>query len=277
MSAEVYRKAGELSAQRIPFAVATVVRITGSSSAKPGSKALIGSDGGMIAGWIGGGCAESTVRSEARKCIAVGKAVNITLDMMDEVLGVGMPCGGQMEVFIEPVLPEPELLVIGHGRIAESLTEFGDLMGFSVTVDDPTATREKFPHAERLVTKDMDFGACKVTAATYVVIATQHKDDQLWLQKALEGGAAYIALIASKKRAKLVFDYVLGAGVPPEKLKRVSAPAGLDLGAVTPEEIALSIMSEIVALRRGGDGRPLSQQVMKESSGIVASGVAVGF
>lgn len=260
MSTELYRKAGELTAQKVPFAVATVVRVEGSTSAKPGAKALIDAEGKVVTGWVGGGCAETAVRSQAQKCMAEGKSEIITLDMMDEVLGVGMPCGGLMEVFIEPVIPKADLLILGHGRIAETLTELGYLMNFSVTVNDPTASREKFPRADKLISDDMDFDACTVTPATYVVIVTQHKGDHLWLQKALQGEAAYIGLVASRKRSRLVLDYALAEGVPQEKLDRVSAPAGLDLGAVTPEEIALSIMGEIVALKRGKDGRPLREK-----------------
>jgi xanthine dehydrogenase accessory factor len=254
---ELFQKAGELAARRAPFAVATVVRVEGSTSAKPGNKALIDAEGKIIAGWVGGGCAESAVRSEAQKCISQGRPAIISLDMMDEVLGVGMPCGGVMDVFIDPVIPKAELLIVGHGRIPEVLAELGYLMNLSVTVNDPTVGRDKFPHADRLINDDMNFDAFTVTQSTYVVIATQHKGDHIWLQKALEGNAAYIGLVASRKRSRLVKDYARAEGVPEDKLERVSAPAGLDLGAATPEEIALSIMGEIIALMRGRDTRTM--------------------
>jgi xanthine dehydrogenase accessory factor len=266
MSMELYKKAGELSVQQVPFAVATVVRVEGSTAAKPGAKAIIGADGQTIFGWVGGGCAESAVRSEAQKCIAEARCQIITLDLMDEVLGVGMPCGGLMEVFIEPVIPKAELFIVGHGRIAETLAELAVHLNFSVTVDDPSATRDKFPHAHRLINDDLDFDAFEVSPSTFMVIVTQHKSDHIWVQKALQGDAAYIALVASRKRSRLVLDYALAEGVPPEKLNRVSAPAGLDLGALVPEEIALSILSEIIALRRGGDGVPLRHKAEKNSS-----------
>jgi xanthine dehydrogenase accessory factor len=254
---ELFQKAGELAARRAPFAVATVVRVEGSTSAKPGNKALIDAEGKIIAGWVGGGCAESAVRSEAQKCISQGRPAIISLDMMDEVLGVGMPCGGVMDVFIDPVIPKAELLIVGHGRIPEVLAELGYLMNLSVTVNDPTVGRDKFPHADRLINDDMNFDAFTVTQSTYIVIATQHKGDHIWLQKALEGNAAYIGLVASRKRSRLVKDYARAEGVPEDKLERVSAPAGLDLGAATPEEIALSIMGEIIALMRGRDTRTM--------------------
>jgi xanthine dehydrogenase accessory factor len=260
MSNDILVKSNELASKRKPFAIATVVRVEGSSSAKPGAKAIIDREGKIVLGWIGGGCAESAVRHEAVKCIEGGRPRLITLDMTDELLGVGMPCGGVMDVYIEPVLPKPELLIVGHGRIAETLATLGRLMNFSVTVDDPAADRQAFPDADRLITGDLDLTQVAIGPQTFVVIATQHKGDHIWLQKALESEAPYIALVSSRHRAGLVLDYVVLAGVPAEKLQRVWAPAGLDLHAATPEEIALSIMSQMVALRRGGTAQPLKHK-----------------
>jgi xanthine dehydrogenase accessory factor len=169
------------------------------------------------------------------------------------------------------VIPKAELLIVGHGRIPEVLTELGSLMNFSVTVNDPTVSRDKFPHADRLINDDMNFDAYTMTPTTYVVIATQHKADHIWVQKALEGNAAYIGLVASRKRSKLVMEYARGEGVPEDKLERVSAPAGLDLGATTPEEIALSIMSEIIALRRGRDIRTMGRKADQAAEADSAS------
>jgi xanthine dehydrogenase accessory factor len=254
---DFYAKAAELAAQGTAFAVATVVRVEGSSSARRGSKAIIDADGKLLLGWIGGGCAESAVRSEAQRCLELGQPLVITLDMTDALLGVGMPCGGKMDVYIEPVMPKPELLIAGHGRIAETLTVLANMLGFCVIVNDPGADQVSFPQAERVLSEDFDLNQTPITRNTYVVIATQHKNDHRWLQKALEGNAAYVALVASQHRAKLVLDYLGAEGVSAGKRARVFAPAGLDLGATTPEEIALSIMSQIVALRRGGTSLPL--------------------
>lgn len=256
---DLYSKAAEFVAQRRPFAIATVVRVEGSSSARRGSKAFIDDAGNIVMGWVGGGCAESAVRSEAVKCIRSETSRLITLDMQDEVLGVGMPCGGVMDVYIEPVLPQPELVIAGHGRIAETLAALGQLMNFSVTVHDPMAVRANFPTAERII--NQDFGVTEIAFGrnTFVVIATLHKNDHLWLQKALEGDAAYVALVASAHRSRLVLDYLLAEGMAADKVERVWAPAGLDLGAASPEEIALSIMGQIVGLRRGRDASSLKK------------------
>lgn len=251
MPTELYSQAAELTARSEPFAIATVIRVEGSSSAARGSKALINNAGKLLTGWVGGGCAESAVRSEALKSIETGAPRIITLDMTDEQLGIGMPCGGIMEIFVEPVLPWPELLIVGHGRIAETLAALGHLMGFSITVNDPAADQAAFPRAKKIVTEDFDLTETPIGPKMFVVIATQHKRDHLWLQKALEGNAAYVALIASHHRAALVFDYLRAANVPEEKISTVYSPAGLHLGAATPEEIALSVISQMVALRRG--------------------------
>jgi len=256
---DIHTKAAEFAAQRVPFVIATVVRVQGSSSARLGSKALIDAQGKIVMGWVGGGCAESAVRSEALKCIRSEHPAFITLDMQDEVLGVGMPCGGLMDVYIEPVLAQPELVIAGHGCIVETLASLGHLMNFSVIIHDPQADRQNFPHAERIIDKDFDVTQIVFGPRTYVVIATLHKNDHLWLQRALEGEAAYVALVASAHRSRLVLDYLLAEGMPAEKVERVWAPAGLDLGAATPEEIALSIMSQIVALRRGATAVPRKQ------------------
>jgi xanthine dehydrogenase accessory factor len=260
MAMSFYTKAAEFSSQRKPFAIATVVRVQGSSSAKLGSKALIDAQGKIVMGWVGGGCAESAVRREALNCIRSEQPELITLNMQDEVLGVGMPCGGMMDVYIEPVVPQPELLIAGHGRIVETLAALGHWMNFSVTINDPAGNREAFPHADHVIAEDFDLTKAHIDSRTFVVIATLHKNDHLWLQRALESDAAYVALVASAHRSDLVLDYLRLEGTPPEKLDRVWTPAGLDLGAATPEEIALSIMSQIVALRRGGSVRPLKER-----------------
>jgi xanthine dehydrogenase accessory factor len=251
--------AAELAAQHKTFAVATVVRVEGSSSARLGSKAIIDDQGEILLGWVGGGCAESAVRTTALQCLKSEEPRLISLNMQDEVLGVGMPCGGMMDVYIEPVIPQPELLIAGHGRIAETLAALGHWMNFSVTVNDPAADHTSFPTVDRIVTSDFNLAEARIDARSFVVIATLHKNDHLWLKKALESEAGYIALVASAHRSALVLDYLRLEGVAPEKLERVWAPAGIDLGAATPEEIALSIMSQIVLVRRGGSAVSLKQ------------------
>jgi xanthine dehydrogenase accessory factor len=242
-------------------AVATVVRIEGSASAKPGAKSIIDAQGRTVFGWIGGGCAESTVRDVAREVMAERGSRLIRLDLDDEVLGVGMPCGGYMEIYIEAMMQAPKLLVLGHGTIAETLVRFGHALGFHTTVNDALATPESFPQADVRVTEDPDYAKAECDAQTYVVIATQHKSDYEALQRVLRQSPAYVGLVASRKRSALVLERLHEDGMAVELLRRVAAPAGLDVGAETPQEIALSIFAEIVQRWRGAktSGRPLME------------------
>ena len=256
---EYFEKLAEFNAAEVPFAVATVIKITGSVSAKPGAKSIIDSKGQTVFGWVGGGCAEEAVREASLESMRDGQTRIVPLDLDDEILGVGMPCGGTMEVYVEPYMPLPELMIVGHGRIAEVLAELAHTVHFSITVNDSGATLETYPMAERLITSDLDFSKMEIGPQTYVVVVTQHKGDQHSIKKALKGNGPYIGLVASTKRAKLVFKYLLDEGVAPEELKRVHSPAGLDFAGTTPEEIALSIVGEMVTIRRGGSGKSMME------------------
>lgn len=259
MTKEFLQKIYELMQKGTAFAVATVVRTEGSSSARAGAKAIILPDGTTLFGWVGGGCVESAVAQEALNALKDGKTRLITLDLTDEVSSVGMPCGGSMQVYIEPFFTQPHLVILGHGAIAEALTELAHILNFFVVVDDTTAVKEKFLHASHLITDDTDYTNFPTAPETYVVVATQHKGDEKAIKSGIQKGVRYIALIASASRAKLVLDTLREQGISESQLKTVHSPAGLDLGAVTPEEIALSVLSQIVALRRGGSTKPLEE------------------
>ncbi|ANE57271.1 MULTISPECIES: XdhC family protein [Methylomonas] len=248
-----------LREQRQPYVLATVTEILGSSSAKPAAKALLDQNGKVLAGWVGGGCAQSMVARAGLDCLETGEPCVIDIDLNDEVFGAGMPCGGAMRVYVEPVLPKPRLWLMGHGRIVESLCEFGYRLGFDVIVDDPQAAGSRFPAAAKLITDDVRYQQLQPGPGDFVVIATHHKGDYDALSQALHSEACYVALISSRKRAKLVLDRLAAEGFSEAKLGTVRAPAGLDLAAKLPEEIALSIISEMVAVRRGGSGLPLSR------------------
>jgi xanthine dehydrogenase accessory factor len=264
MAKDIFDVVTELRANGRPFAVATVVETTGSVSAKTSSKAVIDENGRVVAGWVGGGCAESAACHTAIQCIESGQTTILEVDMDDEVLGAGMPCGGHMRVYVEPVLPRPTLWIMGHGRVAECLCSLADMVGFEVVVNDPLVDRERYPAASRLVTDDLDYGALRPAPGDFVVIATQHKGDHLSMKRALSSAVRYIALIASRKRSRLVLDYLRREGMGDEELERVMAPSGLDLGARTPEEIALCVMSEIVLVRRGGTGLRMRDKLRDE-------------
>lgn len=264
MPQDIFNLIQQLRASGRPFAVATVVETRGSVSAKTASKAVIDEQGRVVAGWVGGGCAESATCHAALNCIETGQPAMLEVDMDDEVLGAGMPCGGHMRVYVEPVLPQPALWIMGHGRVAECLCTLADMLGLVTVVIDPLADRERFPAASRLVADDDSYSTLAPAAGDYVVIATQHKGDHLSMKRALDSPVRYIALIASRKRSRLVLDYLRREGFGGADLDRVMAPSGLDLGARTPEEIALCVMSEIVLVRRGGSGVRMRDKLLGE-------------
>ncbi|MGB5735708.1 MAG: XdhC family protein, partial [Thiohalocapsa sp.] len=152
----------------------------------------------------------------------------------------------------------------GHGRVAECLCAMGDMLGLEVVVNDPLVDRERYPAAARLITDDPDYEQLAPAAGDYVVIATQHKGDHESMRRALASGAGYIALIASRKRSRLVLDFLRREGVGEAELESVMAPAGLDLGARTPEEIALCVVGEIVLVRRGGTGMRMRDKLRQD-------------
>jgi xanthine dehydrogenase accessory factor len=246
--------------RREAYALATVTEIEGSASAKPGAKALVGGDGTLLAGWAGGGCAEAAVRQAALDSLREEKPRVIDIDLNDEVLGTGMPCGGSMRVYVEPVLPRPTLWALGHGRIAECLSHLGAAIGLRVIVNDtPPPDPTRYPDAAELIGDDYNYERLTPAAGDAVVIATQHKGDHISTVRALHSPARYIAVIASHKRSRLVLDFLRGEGFSEPDLARVYAPAGLDLGARTPEEIALSVLGELMMFRRGGSGRSMRE------------------
>ncbi len=252
-AAGLIERMAEMTRRREPHVLATIVEADGSTSAHAGDKALIDGAGTLLLGWIGGGCAEGAVRRAALECLHDGRTRMIDLDLDDEVLGVGMPCGGSMRVFVDPVIPPPTLWILGHGRVAESLSRLGAELGFRVVVSDtPRPESARYPVAAEIIGDDYDFARLQPAREDSVVIATQHKGDHLAAVRALRSPAGLVAIIASRKRAGLMRDFLSEEGIGPEAMARLRTPAGLDLGARTPEEIALSVMAEIVMHRRGG-------------------------
>lgn len=265
MARDIYDFVMDLRLGGRPFAIATVVETTGSVSAKTSSKAVIDESGRVVAGWVGGGCAESATCHAALQCLASGQPAMLEVDMDDEVFGAGMPCGGHMRVYVEPVLPRPRLWIMGHGQVAESLCSMAAMLGLDVIVIDSLADRDHYPGASRLVADDPDYAVLSPMAGDFVVIATQHRGDHLSMKRALASDAGYVALIASRKRSRLLLDYLRREGLSDADLERVMAPSGLDLGARTPEEIALCVMSEIVLVRRGGSGLRMRDKLRDEA------------
>ena len=241
-----------------PFVIATVVRAERPTSAKVGAKAIITEDG-ALKGWIGGSCAEPTVKREAKKALQDGQPRLIRLcppEKMGQapqegVIEIALTCisGGTLEIYIEPQLAQPHLVVIGHLATAEALVSLGKGLGWRVSLIGLDVTRERFPNADHIF-DELDLSRLVISRNTFIVVASHGNYDEDMLVAALQSEAPYVALIASKKRASAILQYLNEANLTQEQIARLKYPAGLDFGALTPEEIALSILAEIIQRRR---------------------------
>jgi len=253
---EFLNKAAELRSRGESFAVALVVRFAAPISGKPGDKAIIYPDG-RIWGWIGGGCSQPVVVKEALKALSEGtpRLVRITPSPSpgseQGVVDYSMTChsGGSLDIYIEPVLPKPHLVILGRSLVAQTLASLAKTIHFAVSVIAPGASRENFPTAD-VIHEELDLGSISITPQTYLVVSTQGEYDEEALERAVSREAPYVAFVVSQKKAQKIFEYLREKGVASEHLKRVHAPAGLQIGAVSPEEIAVSILAEIVQFRR---------------------------
>jgi xanthine dehydrogenase accessory factor len=239
-----------------PFAIAIVVRFKPPVSGKPGDKAIIQADGQMW-GWIGGGCVQPIVVREALRAMEDRKArlIKIAPTRQPEgeygVVNYQMTChgGGTMEIYIEPVLPVPQLLVFGRSATAQALCKLGKAIGYTVIVAGLGLNRRLFPEADRIV-ENRELHEVDFTRETYLVVSTQGEGDEEALEQAVLTGVSYISFVASRKKAEKVLQFLEGRGVARELVNRVKAPAGLDICALGPEEIAVSILAEIIFTRR---------------------------
>jgi xanthine dehydrogenase accessory factor len=248
------RKADELLAKGEPFAVALVVRHEAPISGKPGNKAIIQSDG-KLWGWIGGGCAQPVVVKEALKAMADGqpRLVRISASSSPElgIVDYTMTChsGGTLDIFIEPVLPKPRVLILGRSPVAQTFCKLGKTIGYAVSVAAPDADRETFPDAD-LVQTNFDLTPLQIKPQTFIVVSTQGESDEEALEAALQTESSHVAFVASKIKAGKVLDYLKDRGIAADRLAQLRSPAGLDIHASSPEEIAVSILAEIIQIRK---------------------------
>jgi xanthine dehydrogenase accessory factor len=245
----VLERMSELARSGQAFALATVVWRQGPSSSKQGSRAIITSDG-QLHGWIGGACAEPVVIREARQIMADGRPKLLLLGSPDQ-FGTVVPDGmtvvpiscqseGALQVYIEPVLPVPHLVIVGTSPMAHTLAELARALDWLTDL----VSQEEFTPASA--------GQHWADARTMVVVATQGHGDEDMIERAVAMRPAYLGLVASRRRAEAVLGYLAERGVPPDQLDRVHAPAGLDLGRTTHEEMAVAILAELVQLRASG-------------------------
>jgi xanthine dehydrogenase accessory factor len=256
MTEALREKANRLAVAGKPFALATVVRSEAPTSARPGAKAIVTADGD-IEGWIGGGCAQPAVIKVAKQVLQDGRPRLIRISPDKDlpadpgILDFGMSCesGGTLDIFIEAVTARPTLLVIGQSPVAQALCSIAPRVGFSVTVAFPDADRQVFPEADR-IEQSLDNLRIPADVAAYVVVATQGRRDEEGLEAALASGATYVAFVASARKAATLKQYLKERGHAPARVDAIVAPAGVDIGAVTPEEIALSVLGGVVQARR---------------------------
>jgi xanthine dehydrogenase accessory factor len=257
---ELFATAARLHDNGTEYALVSVVRAEAPTSARPGDKALVTRDG-AIHGWVGGGCAQPAVIKTVRQALADGKArlIRIAPDAggereIGDVLEFGMVChsGGTLELFVDPVLACPRLVIFGSSLAAVTLAQLAPRVGFAVSVVAPGAGTADFPDAQRVFdTDDAVALASQVAPRAYVVVATQGRRDLQALRAALALGPCYVALVASSRKAAVLKESLRAAGVDLEAVEAIVAPAGYPIAASTPEEIALSVLAAVVAQRRG--------------------------
>ena len=260
---DVLERARELSQRGEAFALATVVWRRGPSSGKEGCRAVITASG-QVFGFIGGACAEPVVVREARHILAEGVPRLIFLGTPDELESVAVREGisyvpmscqseGALEIYIEPVVPKPHLVVVGRSPMVETLVEMGQAIGWRIVLVDPDGgSAESHPSAHHVVS-ELDLKAAGVDERSLVVVATQGHHDEEAVEQALLAGSAYVGLVGSRPRAKSVLEFLESRGLSKETLARVKVPAGLDLGRVSHREIAVGVLAELVKLRASGE------------------------
>jgi xanthine dehydrogenase accessory factor len=274
----VLDKAQQLKAEGTPFVLATVVRAESPTSAKPGAKAVVTNDGALI-GWIGGGCAQPAVLDTAKKALKDGQSRLIRVSpnkggaVEEGVIDFGMTChsGGTLDIFIDPVIARPALLILGASPVARTLCVLAHHAGFAVKVAFPGANADIFPDAQEII-DGMDLSPFGVGAATRVVVATQGKRDEAGLEAALQLGAPYVAFVASARKAEKLKTYLKERGHDPARVDAILSPAGVEIGAVTPEEIAVSVLAGLIAARRSA--LPTATGVASETSAGCCGGAA---
>lgn len=250
-------------------AVATIVQVNGSIPSYESAKMVVREDGSM-AGTIGGGCVEAEVWNAAREVIASERPKQMKFSLgQDAAYDNGLICGGQLEIFIEPVVPNPKAFIFGAGHISKSLSKVANLAGFaSIIVDnrESYANQDRFPEAEQVLAEEYSdvFPKLDIRDTSYVIIVTRgHRDDMLVLQWAVNTPARYIAMIGSRRKVISVIKELEREGLPHGAFERIHAPMGFEIGAITPEEIAVSVVAEMIAVRRqpSADWRKLSKSV----------------
>jgi xanthine dehydrogenase accessory factor len=257
-------------------ALATIVHTNGSIPSYESSRMLVREDG-SIAGTIGGGCVEADVWAAAKDVMQKEVPRKMVFNLNNEAsYDNGLICGGTLEVFVEPILPQPVVVLFGGGHISTALAKAASAAGFGVTVVDDRETFanvERFPMAQEIFTSYEDaYEKIQPNASTYLVIVTRgHRDDMRVLSWAVRTDARYVGMIGSKRKVLSVYRALEAEGYKPEEFERVYAPMGLEIGALSPEEIAISIVAELIAVRRNSETSTHKKLKVESRPAAVAS------
>ena len=271
---DIYEEVVRLRRLGQKCALATIVQVNGSIPSYESAKLLVREDGSML-GTIGGGCVEAEVWNVAREVMQNERPRHMNFSLgQDAAYDNGLICGGQLSVFVEPVVPQPRLYIFGAGHISKSISKIATLAGFATVIVDNReafAHRDRFPEADEIFAEEYEdvFPKLPVRDTSYLVIVTRgHRDDMRVMRWAVGTNAKYIAMIGSKRKVIGVVKELEKEGVPREAFERTFAPMGLNIGAITPEEIAVSIVAEMIAMRRAPDSdwRALSKSVFTSES-----------
>jgi xanthine dehydrogenase accessory factor len=255
---DLFEVMARLKRNNHPFAVATVIAVKGSSSARMGDKAIYDLSGKRVIGYIGGGCVENRIGQTVIESLAdlETKMIDVNLDSDDMELGI--PCGGMMTVFVEPQPETPTILIRGMGRVVEVLSQMANTLNFKVLIQTQEDEKDRYDSADEVFTDPLDLDEI-VAKVDYFILATHQRDDHYQTLSALNHGVPFVAVIASQKKAGLIRNHLIENNVSDELMANLHSPAGLDLKAKTAEEIALSIMSEIVMHRNSGSGEAMGK------------------
>lgn len=254
---DVLAEAARAVESDVPAALVTVVGTQGSTPQRPGARMIVYADGG-VSGTIGGGCVEAEMARRARLALESGRPVLTSYDLTPEQAGdEGLVCGGRMEVFIEPLEGTPDLAILGGGHVARPLCTLASMAGFRVSVLDDRdryATGERFPEAERVVVAGFEDAArvLGLSPRSFVVVVTRgHKGDAVALASCLPLRPRFLGLLGSKAKRVHVFEDLVERGFGSDDLAAIETPVGIEIGAETPEEIAVSIVARMISVRRG--------------------------
>ena len=271
---DIYEEVVRLRRLGQKCALATIVQVNGSIPSYESAKLLVREDGSMV-GTIGGGCVEAEVWNAAREVMQEERARHMNFSLgQDAAYDNGLICGGQLSVFVEPVIPAPRAIIFGAGHISKAISRIAATAGFSTVIVDNReqfACRERFPDADEIFAAEYEevFEKMQINSSSYLVVVTRgHRDDMRVLRWALTTPARYIAMIGSKRKTIAVVKELEKEGISREMFDRVHAPMGLEIGAITPEEIAVSVVAEMIAVRRSphGEWRSLAKSIFARDS-----------